>query len=446
MGGSKEYGMKLVRRRGQDDSGQPVYEVIRSLNSREIRALSDHVGLRARLDSETIRIADDIHRRAWSEDHWFECFCNGVAEPQAILIPVRPINAEPHFRLHVESQIHAAGCPFDRGGSTYETYRKALKAPKVGERFTFLTRSSGSAVRMPGHAERDAISQSVRGGGRTRPTLARLLFALISSAGLNRFSDTGGGQRWMSAVRQAANDFEICKDRPLNHYLALTVDEVSNVREKLRRTRRHWPSHVLPHGIAVLVFDESRDGVLFANGKPILKVGCHVPVFGETEAKVRSPYWFIGVFNADRDNFDLAYAHPTTRSPHRCPVDSNYERMTLQRLLELQKSVGSSDLAFEIEKPLFDLTDNSDVLTSAPFRPDFVLRLNTRLNRVAVVVETMGYDTEAYRATKALTHRRMRNYAAVVEHKCYFSSAGFQKVDELMITEVRNALAAATQQ
>ena len=87
------------------------------------------------------------------------------------------------------------------------------------------------------------------------------------------------------------------------------------------------------------------------------------------------------------------------------PVESDFERKTLNAILAGQRALDVQGVDLAIGKPLFD-----SMTAQGPCRPDFVLEARSRVTgeMKTLVVEAMGFDSADYEAAKAVTHPRMK--------------------------------------
>jgi hypothetical protein len=92
------------------------------------------------------------------------------------------------------------------------------------------------------------------------------------------------------------------------------------------------------------------------------------------------------------------------------PVDSEFERLVLQELLDLRRALDGAGWTLSIEKPLFDI-----LTPLGACRPDFLLEACARSTGEIrrIVVEAMGSDDPDYLASKAVTYPRMMQIAPV---------------------------------
>ena len=105
-------------------------------------------------------------------------------------------------------------------------------------------------------------------------------------------------------------------------------------------------------------------------------------------------------------------------------VDSDLERRTLEQILSVRAWLRvRKAIRLSIEKPLFDLAamPGPGEDPAPPCIPDFMVRAEGigPLGRSLVIVETMGFEDEAYRERKHRGHAAMQAVcggAPLVEH------------------------------
>jgi predicted nuclease of restriction endonuclease-like RecB superfamily len=125
-----------------------------------------------------------------------------------------------------------------------------------------------------------------------------------------------------------------------------------------------------------------------------------------------------------------AYVHPCASLRDLMLMDSNYERRTFAELKRLQQFLANKQgIRVVIEKPMLDVRGDEDLVDPAieagePCIPDFVLQTEAAPagGAAVVVVETMGFAGENYRARKAITHRTIKATlrAPLVTHDFHF--------------------------
>lgn len=112
-----------------------------------------------------------------------------------------------------------------------------------------------------------------------------------------------------------------------------------------------------------------------------------------------------------------AYLHPCAAAGHLMPMDSDLERRTLAKLIQLQDWLRiRTGFGITLRKPVFDVSsprgsaaDGPDPDVIGPIIPDFLLEAEQapKNGMKTVVVETMGYADAIYRQRKVRTQTRM---------------------------------------
>ena len=106
-----------------------------------------------------------------------------------------------------------------------------------------------------------------------------------------------------------------------------------------------------------------------------------------------------------------AYAQPVLNGRLPVPVESEFERRTLQAILAAQVRLHHQGIDMAIDKPMFDT-----LTRDGPCRPDFRIEARSRVTGEIrdLVIEAMGLDSDAYHAAKAVTHPRMAHLGRIV--------------------------------
>ena len=106
-----------------------------------------------------------------------------------------------------------------------------------------------------------------------------------------------------------------------------------------------------------------------------------------------------------------AYAQPILNGRLFAPVDSDFERDVLRTILRTQQELHGRGIDLAIDKPVFDT-----LTPDGPCRPDFLIEARSRETGEIrnLVVEAMGFKTEEYEASKAITHPRMAHLGQIV--------------------------------
>ncbi|MFN8726355.1 MAG: hypothetical protein ACK5XB_12485 [Rhodospirillales bacterium] len=322
---------------------------------------------------------------------------------------------------------HADECVFARDAKEQielvKSYRRATsKNPRKKNLYQLASSFEASNVSASGGFAR--VSTLSR-----RPKIARLLYELLSASTLNKilFSDETDAEieSQKEKVRLASREFFIGDGKRLSDWLALSLSEFQNLKNKIDCESSDW-GRQRPQGVFIEVFKKIKDYKLipFKVDKIPIPINGKVSIFGESLKidesldESRSPYLVISLL-AKKTAQDMeasivgVYAHPVVSLSRWMLVDSDLERSTFRQIIRcrtwVQKTFG---IEIDIQKPLFDMgpdlpvIDNEvecvDVASREVCIPDFVLSCRgEKIKRSTIVIETMGYKDEEYRARKA---------------------------------------------
>lgn len=268
-------------------------------------------------------------------------------------------------------------------------------------------------------------------------THAHLLFTILEKAGLNRWKwNAGRGSRphQYQQIRTTAADLPISPDISVGDVLVSYPNKADSIlQEKIRSNIDGWPANGRPHGflcgIARVIDGEK---ITFHDGTAATLL-TKPKIFAEGKELVHGNYISLISYAQDAENgLDFpaysGFAQPCFSDVDCCPVDSSYERRTLEILLRFQQeSVATGGPAFDIVKPLFDMTvDLNGVRRTC--RPDFVLEIQDGGDTPFLLpIETMGRDDPLYYLSKEETHPRMsalNSERSLVLHDCKMVSTG----------------------
>jgi hypothetical protein len=209
----------------------------------------------------------------------------------------------------------------------------------------------------------------------------------------------------MEKLRLVADGFYLDKDHRLSDWLATSWTEHLQLKKRLATDNSGWRR---PHGIYIDTFTQINGNKLILKDpdKPLDKITGKFSVFGEKAAERRAPYLFIGLIaqpykDATHVEILKGYAHPCLNWASLLPVDSQYERETMDVLIKCRDWLSRKyGVSYIIEKPLFDMGNDDDAAREI-CKPDFVLRtIGQNAKTSTVVIETMGFDSEQYRERK----------------------------------------------
>ena len=216
----------------------------------------------------------------------------------------------------------------------------------------------------------------------------------------------------------------------LPEFLCTSPARLGELTERIGAASAGRFTRTRPHGVLIARIAAIGAGVLEPVSGSAIPVRGRLAVFAEraddgsatrTARAARAPYLAACVLGRASPGAGepvevlSAYAHPCASERHLMLVDSDLERQTLAQLRSVQDWLGSrKGLRVVIEKPLFDIgpddTGVREAVPRPPCIPDFMVRATTADGAPArvVIVETMGFADEAYRARKRHTHALMR--------------------------------------
>lgn len=190
-----------------------------------------------------------------------------------------------------------------------------------------------------------------------------------------------------------------------------------------------WPKKKVRSALLLFVADEIRDGAAIkftAFGERIVRPEKGIRAGGRDHGLRQPPYWVLAIVDRDRDGnarFREAFAQHAFSLAQPVPLDSRYERHTLEILFGVVEWVRKRGVDVTVAKPLFDREVRQLDGPSLWCRPDFELTFRTvkagassrRLHRI--VIETMGADEPEYLERKSRTHEVMRHRGILIEHQ-----------------------------
>jgi len=406
--------MLRICRKGEVEGGQ-------TLGAEEDLALRQAFGRFARPEARAAGAAVVRRYQHLGFGNWILCDCLGPGRRPPALVPV----LESFIRRHTDPPwpLHAEGCDFHRDPSEQRVITRSYARPPAGP-LRLLRRLPGDdAVYEPGAPAPRFYSQR-------REVLGTLLLRLVEKAGLNRVPADGNapelGEQYRR-LRAAAHTIEFDVDLPVSAYLCTYRPALPALFERIANAPPARFKRTRPHGIILaIVAGVGRRKILFRSGEA-LPVRGRISVFGEDEGNdpnppagrgAHPPYFAICL--AGRPSADApvtilrAHVQPCVSVRQLMLVDSNRERATLAELLSLQSWLrANKGIRLEIEKPHFDIleddTTNPEPAPREPCIPDFIVRAEGEAARGAttVLIETMSFADEMYRARKMLVHDLM---------------------------------------
>lgn len=357
-------------------------------------------------------------------EKWIACDCLEDGRAPPILTPAYLSEAETYYLRRLTSAKrpeHRTDCPFFRDQATNritEVRSDLNPAEPPAGFFEVLRPAPENLAQRP---DEDLTDDRTRNA--SIPRLARLLWRLIDVAGLNSCGPLRNKTRPLSisdefkALGQAAAKIEIAPGMELASAFWTHAQPLHSrqVYASLRRLAEKWPRGHAPQAFLTLFAPAFKGSRIDVPGCDPVLVANRVQSPSVRTNLIKGPYLVIivvGEYPESRGFAPLrAYAQPIYSGQRFVPVDSEFERLVLRQLLEVQRRFDRMNIDMLIEKPVFDrLTD------LGPCRPDFLIEARSRetgeIRRL--IIEAMGFEDDAYRVAKAVTLPRMRQIAPVL--------------------------------
>lgn len=266
--------------------------------------------------------------------------------------------------------------------------------------------------------------------GRRLPRLGRIMHTLLADAGFSTLDMDAAKSTTQSWVRleDYAADEAMSADLSLAQVLYFKP-WITPAETMARVDALPWPGKKLRSALLLFVADEIRDGAAIkytSAGERLVHPVKPIRAGGRDQRLVQPPYWVLAVVDRDRDGvarFREAFAQHAYTKTYPVPLDSRYERMTLQLLVSVAEWVKKRGVDVTIDKPLFDREVRQIDAPSLWCRPDFELTFRTVEGAAAasrphcIVIETMGADEPEYLERKSRTHEIMKRRGPVIEHR-----------------------------
>ncbi|WP_242121341.1 hypothetical protein [Sphingomonas lacusdianchii] len=354
---------------------------------------------------------------------WIACSCLGRDQAPPILTPAFLSEAETYYLRRLTSAKrpeHLPECPFFRDQVTNRITEVRSRTTPTDPPAGFFEVLRPAPEKLAQRPEDDASDDRTRNA--SIPRLARLLWRLMHTSGVNRIAPLAYAEEWsikaeFAAITRAAAKIEIAPGIELARALWTHARplQANAVYATLRALEPHWPKAHAPQGF-VLLYAPGFKGqeVYLPDGDPVA-IANRVQSPSIRGNRISGPFLVLVVAGQYPEAHGYAplraYAQPVFNGRLFVPVESDFERAVLRRILESQRLLHSRGIDLAIDKPLFDT-----MTPEGPCRPDFVLEARSRVTGEirSIVVEAMGFDNDDYAASKAVTHPRMRRLGALV--------------------------------
>ncbi|RKE23923.1 hypothetical protein B0G76_8623 [Paraburkholderia sp. BL23I1N1] len=367
---------------------------------------------------------------------WLECDCGHGAKTQPRLTARVRDEGPRHFvRMHRYGEHRCALASFRQTPEPEDGEPDADPASPgqhnplkpVGDALDYLddlhegiARPGGSGGSTGGRAD----------NGRRLPRLGRILHTLLDDAGFATAHVDSLKETTRSWDRLEAYAADEAMSPELTLGQVLYFKPWTSLNEKMATIDAlPWPDKKARSALLLFVADEIHDGAAIKKtrmGECRVRPAKGIRGGGRDHGLTQPPYWALTVVDRDREGiarFREAFAQHAYSFARPVPLDSRYERRTLEQLFSVMEWVKKRGVDVTLAKPLFDREVRQLDDPSLWCRPDFEPTFRTveaagtapRLHRV--VIETMGADEPEYLERKSRMHEIMKRRGILIEHR-----------------------------
>ena len=367
---------------------------------------------------------------------WLECDCwQGAKTQPRLTARVRDEGPRHFVRMHGYGEHRCALASFrqnpepedDEPDDNPASPGQHNPLKPVGDALDYLddlhegvARPGGSGGSMGGRAD----------NGRRLPRLGRILHTLLDDAGFATAHVDSLKETTRSWDRLEAYAADEAMSPELTLGQVLYFKPWTSLNEKMAAIdASRWPDNKARSALLLFVADEIRDGAAIKKtrmGECRVRPAKGIRAGGRDHGLTQPPYWVLTVVDRDREGnarFREAFAQHAYSFARPVPLDSRYERRTLEQLFSVMEWVRKRGVDVTLTKPLFDREVRQLDAPSFWCRPDFELTFRTveaagtapRLHRV--VIETMGADGPEYLERKSRMHEIMKRRGILIEHR-----------------------------
>lgn len=444
------------------DSKNPkiVYEV---LNEELSDVVKQYFALHANMNEAEMNEALWVFDEMKSGDLRLACDCqNGLTTP--LLNAAYPSQLR---RMRSPNPKHATNCVFGNRSTAHDgiitpSRDRPLIAEPLGVHGPFANPENNRGG--GGRGERN---------GRHLPALSRVLFTLLSQAGINQViygEEPRSVYDQMQSIFEAAGSCTVCRDETTKVFLKEVLGTYPafklngewspshiTLKDNLNDWDNPWPRNSRLQGYACALidgFEENKVAKRFEahihNFKHPIHLKYRPHIFAEgSSSSIRAPYIAIISFaQPTRDEERIlglrCYAQPCFDEKNLFPVDSDKERDTLRAIETFLED--HPNISANITKPLFKLKVPG--FPEETCVPDFEIEVLDDNDDIArrVVIETMGIGSLEYEDSKSRTHPLMARRGILVQHDMIGSSTRLnERNTDLFLDHLEQAIFSETQ-
>ncbi|KTD66481.1 hypothetical protein Lsan_0426 [Legionella santicrucis] len=400
--------------------------VVKGLSDFEKNLLSGFFVLDELQEKNQLNALHALCRMIHERDLWIQCDCIRIGRK-----PVFRINKSSGGNLYLHRITsradHTNTCIFKRLICESSADSSQITKPflKKNSPFNLMGKKSEGLLK-----KKEGATYKNKGSGTRKTKLARVLFHLLESSGLNSVVSSTQVNSHQALVN-ASKYLELTHGVSVADYLELNPKRIK-FRACMLKEDANFAKDCEKHFLSfvhVTSFDEHSLDVVYPD-KTIQKIAiAHQVNQSSGRFSARSaPYLALILIASTAESPGFyqpvkAYVTPCYSTTSYFPVDSFYEREVMRHLYRLYFDSIKKGSPFQIVKPLFDIEVAPNSSNERQFvLPDFLLKKGDK----TLVLEVNGSVEEEYLERKQRTHSLMKHlgdflsidaYEAESEHR-----------------------------
>jgi hypothetical protein len=376
-------------------------------------------------------------QEAHENGYWLACDClANVAEPP--LMYVRRFETGQLSLVRMPNRTaHLATCGFKFTENPVYSHAKSSGQIKSWDKTSALNLHHTLQTELVAAVEKTDETSKATASHRI-PRLGRLLYTLLQEARLTKIkANMPNISEQFNLFKKLASQYFLANKIAMTDFLWTFPTQTGFAAVQLKNSQSQWPDAIRPYGIFILLVERFENNIAYcaARGELIsIELNGNLVFSSGRLSESSGPFLLIATFTdaaARPGSFVMmnGFAIPVYANYLLVPVESNYERRVLQKLLQLIQVFRKKDVTLIVEKPLFDIAvKGSSVIDSC--RPDFLLKTKEK----TIVLEVMGSEEEAYQERKLRTHSIMERLGPLLIFNAVEADKSNQwdeKLDEL---------------
>ena len=390
---------------------------VREIAPRIKEALTRHFIENREITSALQREIAAILQEARENEFWIACDCLQDA-PEPPLMYARGLKSGRLSLVRMSNRAaHFSTCPLKRMEEDGECATTASSRTKPWDSTLPLNLHRGLVTELS-----SAQAQKNKAGSSSSTRLSklgRLLYTVLQDSGLTKMDiHAKSVNEQYAALRKVASGYALATQIAAKDYLWTFAKDVNRAYQTLKTNAASWPATTRPYGLALLTVDhfDGQKAVCAQENKEEISIALqgNLSFSSGRIGEASKPFLLLCTIT------DLTgkpgyyqpmngYAIPVYSKALLMPVESNYERRVLKKLIEIVRALHNKNVFVAVEKPLFDVevTVDGEIVQC---RPDFLLETNKR----KVVIEVMGSHEDDYLSRKARTHPVMEKLGTLL--------------------------------